>query len=216
MKQESAKSMKNNGFDKRKEKAVLTRSSLYAAADRLFAQYGFDEVSVDSIVEEAGVSKGAFYVHFGSKDTLVATLIADKVGKVDTNYQAFLNSLPAGMTSADTLLALVGNIFDVIENQLGIAQMRALYRMQLAGESHAENASAYNRAVYGMVEDVLRTGIQRGEFHSSQSLDDLSRHLLLAMRGITYEWCIRYPDFPLKKQALAHFKLLLSGLVAHP
>ena len=45
-------------------------------------------------------------------------------------------------------------------------------------------------------------------------MDALTRHLIVAMRGITYEWCVRYPDFNLKEQALAHFQLLLEGLRA--
>jgi hypothetical protein len=32
------------------------------------------------------------------------------------------------------------------------------------------------------------------------------------MRGLTYEWCMRYPDFDLKSQAITHFEVLLMGI----
>lgn len=35
---------------------------------------------------------------------------------------------------------------------------------------------------------------------------------IMAIRGLTYEWCIRYPDFDFKKEAQAHFWLLLDGI----
>jgi hypothetical protein len=37
---------------------------------------------------------------------------------------------------------------------------------------------------------------------------------MLAIRGVTYEWCIRFPDYDYKAEALAHFTLLLKGLRA--
>lgn len=47
----------------RKTKAIETKNKIYRSANQLFREYGLENVSVDSIVEMAGVSKGAFYVH---------------------------------------------------------------------------------------------------------------------------------------------------------
>ncbi|MCX5202228.1 TetR/AcrR family transcriptional regulator [Streptomyces sp. NBC_00237] len=44
---------------------------LLAAATRLFAERGYDRTSVQEIVEAAGVTKGALYHYFGSKDDLL-------------------------------------------------------------------------------------------------------------------------------------------------
>ncbi|WBB60239.1 TetR/AcrR family transcriptional regulator [Streptomyces sp. WMMC500] len=44
---------------------------LLAAATRLFAERGFDRTSVQELVEAAGVTKGALYHYFGSKDDLL-------------------------------------------------------------------------------------------------------------------------------------------------
>jgi AcrR family transcriptional regulator len=48
-----------------------TRASLIDAASTLFASRGYDATAVDTIVQEAGVSKGAFYHHFDSKDEIL-------------------------------------------------------------------------------------------------------------------------------------------------
>jgi len=34
----------------------------------------------------------------------------------------------------------------------------------------------------------------------------------MAIRGVSYEWCIRYPNFDLKEQAVAHCLLLIEGI----
>jgi AcrR family transcriptional regulator len=43
---------------------------------RLFSRYGYDATSVNQIIADAGISKGAFYHHFESKESLVEALAA--------------------------------------------------------------------------------------------------------------------------------------------
>ncbi len=45
------------------------------AASRLIVHYGFDKTTMDDIAREAGVSKGALYLHWSSKDDLFTALI---------------------------------------------------------------------------------------------------------------------------------------------
>jgi AcrR family transcriptional regulator len=49
---------------------------LLAAATRLFAERGYDRTSVQEIVEAAGVTKGALYHYFGSKEDLLHEVYA--------------------------------------------------------------------------------------------------------------------------------------------
>jgi AcrR family transcriptional regulator len=48
-----------------------TRALLIETAGQLFASRGYDRTSVDAIIRQAGVSKGAFYHHFSSKEELL-------------------------------------------------------------------------------------------------------------------------------------------------
>jgi Transcriptional regulator len=52
------------------------RERLLAAATRLFAERGFDATSVQEIVTAAGVTKGAMYHYFNSKDDLLQEIYA--------------------------------------------------------------------------------------------------------------------------------------------
>ncbi len=56
-----------------------TRKRLLAAARTVFAAHGYEAASVAQIAEAAGVSKGALYVHFDSKEALFRDILLDYV-----------------------------------------------------------------------------------------------------------------------------------------
>lgn len=55
-----------------KEQNAAHHRAIVEAASRLFRERGFDEVSVVDVMNEAGLTHGAFYGHFGSKAALAA------------------------------------------------------------------------------------------------------------------------------------------------
>jgi AcrR family transcriptional regulator len=56
------------------ERAADTRESLIAAARALFAEHGFADVALETIVRAAGVTRGALYHHFPDKSELFAAV----------------------------------------------------------------------------------------------------------------------------------------------
>ena len=59
------------------------------AAANLIAHYGYDKTTVDEIAREAGVSKGAIYLHFKSKEDLFEALLLREIGR---DHGTFLRS----------------------------------------------------------------------------------------------------------------------------
>jgi AcrR family transcriptional regulator len=67
-------------MQKREEKKNQTRERILRAAAACFAEQGYSGCSVSDIVERAGVSKGALYVHFKTKEELFKEMIAIEHG----------------------------------------------------------------------------------------------------------------------------------------
>jgi AcrR family transcriptional regulator len=65
--------------DKRLQRGEATRQRVLDAAERLFAEYGFDGVSIRQIAQEAGVTLGVVGFHGGSKEALFTTLLERRV-----------------------------------------------------------------------------------------------------------------------------------------
>lgn len=204
--------MDTNKTKQKIKKGDKTKKKIFESAAQLFCEYGFDEVSVEAIAEAAGVSKGTFYIHFESKDALIAVFLSDYVNAVDAEYNAHLNSISPEATACDILLSLVAKIADVLTGTIGCHKMKLVYKIQLTGTVDMTAVMGYDRKLYEMFADVLKLGSERGEFNSMISIDKLTKHLIMAIRGLCYEWCIRYPDFDLKEESLTHFKLLLAGI----
>ena len=83
------------------QRSEETRTKILDSAIKLFSTRGFNAASVDEICAEAGLSKGAFYHHFESKQALFLALL-------DGWLQAIENAIEASKdkTVPETLMQM--------------------------------------------------------------------------------------------------------------
>lgn len=87
--------MPRGEFDRATRRAQ-TRARLLEAAAAVYARRGFDGATVDEVAAEAGLTKGAVYDHFGSKEKLLlavldehlSTQIAEQISLFDPETEA--------------------------------------------------------------------------------------------------------------------------------
>ncbi|HMB25279.1 MAG: TetR/AcrR family transcriptional regulator [Chloroflexota bacterium] len=70
------------------QRSEETRSRILEAAIKLFSNRGYNKASVDDICAEAGISKGAFYHHFESKQALFRALLNTWLQAIDNAIEA--------------------------------------------------------------------------------------------------------------------------------
>jgi AcrR family transcriptional regulator len=73
------------------EKATIRRQ-LYEKGQQLFALYGLKKTSVDDLVQAVGISKGAFYLFYGSKEELLFDILEQIEAKLQTSVLTFATS----------------------------------------------------------------------------------------------------------------------------
>ncbi|WNE93946.1 TetR/AcrR family transcriptional regulator [Streptomyces luomodiensis] len=107
--------MTGEGAESRKPDKLPQR--LLTAATRLFAEYGFEGTSVQKIVEAAGVTKGALYHYFDSKDDLlrdiygrVLRMQAEQLEKFATTQSPVAERLRNA--AADVVLTSIAHLDD--------------------------------------------------------------------------------------------------------
>jgi AcrR family transcriptional regulator len=95
-----------------RRRGTETRERLTQAAVAVFARSGYDRATVDEIVREAGFSKGAFYVHFESKEDLFWSMLTERIGR---HQDAFRDSIDHQGGVADNVRTILTAVFDLAE-----------------------------------------------------------------------------------------------------
>jgi AcrR family transcriptional regulator len=93
-----------------------TRARILDAAVRRFAVAGYDAASVDDICAEAGVSKGAFYHHYPTKQAIFLALMQGWLGMIDLGMKAVhKDTVPETLVQMTNLLP---GVFAAAEDRL--------------------------------------------------------------------------------------------------
>ncbi|HEY5833774.1 TetR/AcrR family transcriptional regulator [Streptomyces sp.] len=144
---------------------------LLAEATRLFAEHGYDRTSVQEIVAAAGVTKGALYHYFGSKDDLLHEIY----GRVLRLQTARLDAIAARATdvrdrlaeaAADVVVTSIENLDDTkiffrSMHQLSPEKQRAV---------RAERRR-YHETFRSLIEEGQRDGHFRAELRPDLVVD---------------------------------------------
>ncbi len=68
------------------EAALSHKERLFRAGAKLFYENGFHGTTIDAVLAEAGVPKGSFYHHFGSKDAFGQAVLSRYMGFQGGNW----------------------------------------------------------------------------------------------------------------------------------
>ncbi|MEQ6353070.1 TetR/AcrR family transcriptional regulator [Lysinibacillus sp. M3] len=108
----------------RKQQAQETKKHIYLTALTLFQTKGFDQVTVDEIVQQSNSSKGAFYGHFSSK----YDIFLEKFKEIDHFYEEFTTTLPVNLTFKEKVISLIDAQMTYLKDDLGMDLMRSVYK----------------------------------------------------------------------------------------
>jgi TetR/AcrR family transcriptional regulator, cholesterol catabolism regulator len=160
-----------------------TRRLLIAAALDLFAEKGFRGTSLQEVAERAGLTKGAFYHHFSTKDD-VLHLIHDQF--IDRALESQEQALTVYDTATEQLAKMAFDTTKIsIEYQKHV--MVFFQELTVIGGETREAILEKRRRSTALFEQVVRHGVESGEF--DRSLDPNVAALgLLGMWVWSYQW----------------------------
>lgn len=132
---------------------------LLAAATRLFADQGYDRTSVQEVVEAAGVTKGALYHYFGSKDDLLHEVYARVLRLQQERLDAFAGAdAPIERrlrdAAADVVVTTIENLDDTKIFFRSMHQLGAEQRRRVRAERRR-----YHERFRALVEEGQRAGV---------------------------------------------------------
>lgn len=173
------------GIGRRERKAAATRLKLFRCALQLFAERGFQNVTVEDITEAADVGKGTFFNYFKGKDHVLSVLAEIQLGKV----RQALDAAEAGKRSIRLVLQ---DFFNKVCEEPGRSPdlARALLTAFLSStirDQLAQNIAEGRR----MVGRIVALGQERGEVDPKLKNEQIALHLQQSFFGTMLLWSLQ-------------------------
>jgi AcrR family transcriptional regulator len=93
------------------KRSEATRTQIILAASDLFSKFGYNPTGVAEICSAAGVSKGAFYHHFSSKQSVFLAIFTEWIERLDTEIQNSRDSSNSVPEAIGKMLILLETVF---------------------------------------------------------------------------------------------------------
>jgi AcrR family transcriptional regulator len=178
-----------------------------AAATRLFAEQGYDRTSVQEIVEAAGVTKGALYHYFGSKDDLLHEVYARVLRLQQERLDAFADA------DAPVEERLRGAAADVVVTTIDNLDDAAIFFRSMHHLSPEKNKQvrAERRRYHERFRALVEEGQREGTFRTDVPADLAVNFLFGAVHQISTWW---HPDGAMDAREFGEYYvgLFLDGL----
>ncbi|MCM3386829.1 TetR/AcrR family transcriptional regulator [Ureibacillus chungkukjangi] len=192
----------------RQLQAEQTKQRIFETALKLFEKKGFDQVTVDEIVQKSNSSKGAFYNHFDSK----YGIFLEKFTEIDTFYEEFIQTIPEEVALKEKILKLFQGQMQYLEHEMGKDLMRSVYTNGLI-ESENHYFTNTDRSVYKILNDFINVAVERGELMPEVNIEQLSMMIARCMRGNLYDWIAFGKGFDLQEESKQFIDLFMEGIL---
>jgi AcrR family transcriptional regulator len=190
------------------QRSEETRTHILEAALRRFANYGYNAASVDEICADAGVSKGAFYHHFPSKQAIFLALLEGWLLSVDATLESGRQpTVPA------TLVKMTDMLPDIFAAADGRLPMFLEFWLQA---SRDETVWAATIAPYQRYQQYFAALVDQGKAEGSFRADIDARaaaqSIVALAVGLLLEGLLAPQDTDWQKTSRVSMEILLNGL----
>lgn len=186
-----------------------TRGRIVGAAWKLFYEQGYENTTIEEIIDLSRTSKGSFYHYFGGKDALLSTLS----DLFDEKYEELWAGMDPAMPAMEKLFFLNGELFGMIEDSVSRDLLARLLSTQLvtSGDKHLLDR---DRVYYKLLRRIILDGRESGELTGRMTVDEMVKLYALSERALLYDWCLCAGEYSLRDYAARVLPAFLSGFRA--
>lgn len=187
------------------------KNQILEAASAVFARLGFQQSRMDDIASQAGLSKGALYLYYKSKDAIIAALLKYFFAQEFKQLQVLVESVQHETVSEQLL---------ILTRQIASAMKWMERLMPIAFEFYAiagrekdvhQFLQEYFKAYRAELVRLIQRGIERGEF---RAVDAEATAITLAalFEGLALLYFVDPQALQWAAQTEMSVRLLLEGI----
>ena len=196
-----------------KEEAAVTREQLLKKALNVFSKKGYTATTLQDIAQEADVTRGAIYHHFGGKAELYNTLVREYA---DRGNQIMGQAVSEGGTLLDILRRVFIRQLQVIEENREMRALMELYLFKTGSVPELEEGRQQQiEAGVGLVQmlsAIMSQGIEQGLLRSDANPTEMARAYVAFQNGLINLWLTTPEQFSLKDSAESFAEILIAGI----
>ena len=148
----------------------------------VFARHGYERATIDEVVREAGFSKGAFYVHFESKEDLFWELLQERI---DAQQEVFRAALEPALGLHENQRRILGTVFETRKmDALSPAILLEFTAHGMRNEKVRERLTEMYARWHGFVMEMLTRGQEAGLVRTDIDLKVLASVLMAVFEGM--------------------------------
>jgi TetR/AcrR family transcriptional repressor of nem operon len=178
-------------------KGDQTRERLICEMMRLAHRQGFRATPVDDVIEATGVTKGALYHHFPSKDHLGLAALE----RFSTDFRMFLDQAMGGRTGLDALDGFFAAALDRHRGRAFIGGCpfgNTALEMADGDPRYAEMVAEVFDEWVTRIRDAIADAQQAGEVRDDLAADDLARLVVASVEGGIMQSRLTRNEAPMK------------------
>jgi TetR/AcrR family fatty acid metabolism transcriptional regulator len=190
---------------KRQLQAQNTKEKIYQTAVELMNNKGLNNITVEEVCRQAGVSIGSFYNCFKSKNDIM-----NEIYQAADEY--FLQSVAPNIKEG-TLEQKIRKYFSCYAQynmERGIEFMKNLYNV------HNTMFIKKGRHMQLVLLELITKAQSEGEIIGDMSPEEIVDYLFIAARGIVYDWCLHDGSYDLVEFTDRYFARLIKTFCAEP
>ncbi len=171
------------------------RDQIIDAANAGFARNGIYRTSMDDICEEAGLSRGAIYTHFSSKEEIIAASAAREAARGPELFAAVIAESAGPGEALERLMHLYTEL--LMEGQpplIGGRRVFELYAEEFDSPVVREGIEKARVAYRSAVTDLIGRAIEAGDIHTDLPPESAASLMIALMEGIRMLH-ILYPEW---------------------
>jgi TetR/AcrR family transcriptional regulator len=185
---------------------------ILAAAERLFAEQGFDAVSMNAIAEKAGVSKANIFHHFSSKNALYLAVLGAACKESSTRLELLERS--EGSFVERLAHYASGHLAAILEHS-NMARLVLRDLLENGADRGQELAEQVFGSNFAKLVEIIRDGQTRGELRTD--VDPAMVAVMLVAANVYFfearDLLRHYPDVDFANDPQRYSKNMLSLLL---
>ena len=187
------------------------RERILSAAEKLFSSKGYYDTSMDEIVAESRLSKGAIYGYFKSKEDLFVAL-QDK--QLEESITVLTSTFAPGDSARTKLKKVIGTAFGSLINaskkscRISLEFNVAAPRIKSVQRRRDERFMALHRFLV----EIIREGVEKGEFRRDVNPNQTALILMAMADGLSLDWATTNLEFDWKALTEQVEKMVTKGI----